>query len=37
MIFEHGDAADEVADAAVAFCLDGLCGQSERTPGNRGW
>lgn len=26
MIFEHGDAPDDVADAAVAFCLDGLCG-----------
>jgi hypothetical protein len=30
MIFERGDAPDDVADAAVAFCLDGLCGPCER-------
>lgn len=32
MIFEHGAAPDDVADAAVAFCLDGLCGPPEPAP-----
>lgn len=26
MLFERGEGAETVADAAVAFCLDGLCG-----------
>ena len=32
MIFERGAAPDDVADAAVAFCLDGLCGPPEQVP-----
>jgi hypothetical protein len=32
LIFEHGDSPDDVADAAVAFCLDGLCGPPEPAP-----
>jgi hypothetical protein len=32
MIFERGNSPDDVADAAVAFCLDGLCGPAERSP-----
>jgi hypothetical protein len=37
MIFEHGAAPDDVADAAVAFCLDGLCGPPERSPAGHRW
>jgi AcrR family transcriptional regulator len=36
MIFEHGAAPDDVADAAVAFCLDGLCGPPEPAPPSHG-